>query len=180
MIGDMLADIANYETRIQCGKVREASIIIALRGVGLAVEASTPEQDKHQKIDGWLTDRFGERHPLQIKFRENGPDIIFEIIKDFNLDIPGRDMICRAEYYFVVDPKNHGRLFLTAPIKRFAQKVMEIVLEDISVKPDKTCWKGKNGWEAKLTIDRAHGNQKLMGYFSPQLFTSIADIYCPR
>lgn len=179
-IDTMIADIADYRTRIQAGKVREASIIIALRGAGMTIEVPTPGQDQQQKIDCWLVDRFGEKHTLQIKSRENGDDIIFEIIKDIHKDVPGRDMYSSTEYYFLVDSVNKGHLYLMPPIRRFAQQVLDIVMNDLSVNNTQTFWRGRNGWQARITTDRAHGNQKLMGYFSPKLFTSLAEIYCPK
>lgn len=174
----MLATITDYAERVRQGKLKEASIIDALRGAGFKLTLPTPYEDIKFKVDGWIIDDFGERHPLQIKLRENGDDIIFEITKDLDLNLTGRDMLCRSEYYFVVDSHGMGRLFLTGPIKRFATKVEEIVKNDLSVNAKKEFWRGRNGWEAKITRDRASGNKKLMGYFATDLFVAIRSLKC--
>jgi len=174
----MLATITDYTERVRQGKEKESVILDTLRAAGMSVKSPTAEEDKVQKIDGWIIDTKGVRHSLQIKFRENGDDILFEIIKDIRLNTAGRDMICQAEYYFVVNSRGTGRLFLTAPIKRFAGQIEIICRKDFSVKPDKNRWIGTTEWEAKITYDRASGNRKLMGYFSPKLFAPIVEIQC--
>lgn len=174
----MLATIPSYAERVRQGRLQETSIIDAMKAAGMLLQLPTRTEDITYKVDVWMIDDFGDRHPLQIKLRENGDDIIFEIMKDLDCYLTGRDALCRAEYYFVVDRQGMGRLFLTGPIKRFAEKVHEIVKQDLSVNPAKEFWRGSNGWEAQITRDKAHGNRKLMGYFSTNLFVAIKSIRC--
>jgi hypothetical protein len=170
----MLTADMNYGDRVKTGRRVESDIIAALRRQGLKLELPTPDEDKKQKIDAWIVDKHGVKHSLQIKYRESGDDILFEIIKDVEKNIVGRDWEGLAEYYFVLDRNNTGRLYLTAPIKAKATVVKRLVLEDLAVTPEKDSWEDY-GWQAKIRPDRAHGQKKLMGYFSTRLFDAIAE-----
>lgn len=169
----LTADIQNYNDRIEAGKKKEAQIIRQLRKQGVKIEDPTPQEDMYDKIDGWMTDSKGVKLSVQIKFRESGDDIIFEIMKDLDKDKPGRDLISKADLYLVVDRKGKGRLLKTSQIKGFAKKLADAIQEAIVKAPDRRKWEGK-GWEVKITYDRASGNKKLMGFFAPTMFPSIA------
>lgn len=174
----MLAD-KSYNERVQAGKAREEQILNRLRQAGMNILAATADEDMHDKIDGWIVDRMGGKRSLQVKFREGGDDILFEIVKDLDKGIMGRDMICQAEFYVIVNSRGVGRLFETAPIKKWAGKLHEMVKKDLATKPEKVNWvntsKPWGPWEVKITVDKAHGNRKLMGYFSPGMFVTIGE-----
>lgn len=142
---------------------------------GLTINEATPEEDQQDKIDGWMVDKAGDKHSIQIKYRETGDDILFEVVKDLDKSYEGRDMVSKAEFYVIVNRTGYCRLFLTAPIKKWAQKLLAMAMQDLSVKRSKRNWKGIRPWEMKITIDRAHGNRKLMAYFSPTMFEAIGE-----
>lgn len=168
----LTADIQNYKQRIDAGKAKEKMIIDQLRGHGIKIDEPTSQEDMYEKIDGWIYDKNGTRASVQIKFRESGDDIIFEIVKDLDRDIPGRDLISKAEYYLVVNRDGIGRLIATKAIKDKAHMILERVKKDLLAMPSKTRWQDV-GWEAKITQDRAHGQNKLMAYFNPKMFTIL-------
>lgn len=170
----MLANISNYDDRISAGKVVERRIIDALRQMGYKIDDPTSSEDQNDKIDGWWVDKKGGRVPLQIKFRETGDDILFELVKDLDRNIPGRDIISKAALYLVVDRNGKTRMFLTKPIKEQAQKIVDVLLPLIRKDDGKGFWSG-NGWEVRVQRDRAHGQRKLVAYFSPGLFSALAE-----
>ena len=169
------ADITDYEARVAVGRKVENSILAALRQAGVNIVVPTREEDKHQKIDAWIIDTKGDKHSLQIKYRETGDDILFELIRDFKDAAPGRDMLCEAEFYLVVNRKGTARLFYTAPIKAWATKLLELAKKELSVNPAKVSWKGLKPWEMKVTIDRGNKSRKLMAYMSPSMFESVME-----
>ncbi len=167
----MLATITDYKQRVQEGKVKEKIILDTLRKAGIVIEDATAGEDMDDKIDGWIV-KDGQRYALQVKFRETGDDILFEVVKDLDKNIPGRDSVSKAHYYLVVDRYGTARLFLTAPIKKLAQQMIPIAKGLYHT--GKTDWKGI-GWELKVTHDRAHGNTKLMAYFNPGKFDCLGE-----
>lgn len=167
----MLATITNYQQRVAEGKAKEKIILDTLRQNGFVIEEPTAQEDMEDKIDGWMI-QDGKRLAIQVKFREVGNDIIFEVMKDLDRGIVGRDSVSKAYYYLVVDRTGTARLFLTAPIKKLAQRMIPIAKGLYGTR--KTDWKGI-GWELKITIDRAHGNNKLMAYFNPGMFECLGE-----
>lgn len=164
----MLAN-QSYTTRVQVGKSQEATIIATLRANGVNIQDPTENEDKFDKIDGWIIDG-STKKSLQIKFREGGDDIIFEVVKDVDRRIDGRDLISKADYYLVVDTNGVGRLMLTTPIKQLATQIKEAIMPVVN--------KGTVNWhtrncDIKITTDKSHGNRKLMAYFKPSSFNVI-------
>jgi hypothetical protein len=170
----MLANISNYSDRISAGKVVEKTILDSLRQKGYKIEDPTPAEDKEDKIDGWWITPKNDRWPLQVKFRETGDDILFELVKDLDRNIPGRDIISKAKLYLVVDRGGKARMFLTDPIKTYAQKIVAALVPVIRRDEGKGVWSGNN-WEVRVQTDRAHGQRKLVAYFGPSLFSSIGE-----
>jgi hypothetical protein len=168
----LTADIGNYNQRIAAGKVKEKMIVDQLRKYGVKIDDPTQQEDMYDKIDGWMYDSKGVKNSVQIKFRESGDDIIFEMVKDLDKNIPGRDMISKAQLYLVVDRTGAGKLINTDSVKKKAQELLKVVESDLEKNPNKTRWSNV-GWEVKITQDRAHGQNKLMGYFNPKMFTII-------
>ena len=164
------ADI-NYSERVEQGIRAESQLIQALARRGIKIQASTFNEDMYEKIDAWITDKNGKRHSVQIKYRENGTDIIFEIIKDIRVPLIGRDMQCVAEYYLLSTKLGDTYLFHADPIKTFAKQLMETWRSEWTSTANHF-WNGR-GWEMKKTVDRENGKSKLMGYFRPTLFNVI-------
>lgn len=164
----------DYNQRVDAGKRVEKKILDALRSKGIKIEDPTSSQDMHDKIDGWwLGKNNNQKYPVQIKFRQSGNDILFEIIKDLDRNIAGRDLKSKSVLYLVADKHGTTRLFQTEPIKKKAQEILNIVQQDLEDDPKQTRWSG-NGWEAKIQYDSAHGNKKLVAYFNPNVFNSLA------
>lgn len=169
----MLATIGDYSKRIEAGKRVEHKIINSLRQMGYKIEDPTSREDMTDKIDGWWIDKKGNRYPLQIKFRQSGDDIIFELIQDVRLNNEGRDMKSKAVLYLVADTHGKTRMFLTAPIKQKAKEVLDVIQKELKQSPFQLDFRG-HGWEAKMQYDKAHGQKKLVAYFSPDLFDALA------
>lgn len=89
------------DQRVQYGKSIEKQIFDNLVGCGLKLREPTDRQDKYDKIDGWWETPSGEK-PIQIKYRDTGDDILFEVMLDYERGIPGRDMVGKALYYAVL------------------------------------------------------------------------------
>lgn len=159
----------SYEDRVALGKAKEQEAIELLRSKGVVIEAPTAREDMYDKIDGWIV-KDGTRLPVQVKVREGGDDIIFEIIKDIDRNLDGRDSVSKAHYYLVVDRRGTARLFLTAPIKKMASGLRQVA----SIIASKDRWQGI-GWEMKITIDKRHGNRKLMAYLKPGVFECLGE-----
>lgn len=92
--------------RVRNGRERERQIANALRDLGLQVQDATEYEDKQRKIDRWLV-QDGKRVALQIKYRETGDDLLFEVYDRFDgWDNPtnkiGRDMQGDAKLYAVL------------------------------------------------------------------------------
>lgn len=169
----MLAGL-DYGQRVDAGKRIEKKILDALRAKGMKIEDPTSNQDIHDKIDGWwFAKNSDKKYPVQVKFRQSGDDILFEIMKDFDRNVTGRDMKSKSVLYLVADRHGRTRLFQTEPIKKKAQDILKMVQDELSKDPRQTRWSG-NGWEAKMQFDAAHGNKKLMAYFSPNAFNALA------
>lgn len=171
----MLNTITDYSSRIAAGKAKEALIIDELRIKGLNIELPTASQDKYDKIDGFfITAKTQKRLSFQLKFRESGDDVIFEIIKDWDNNIEGRDLISKAEVYIIVDRHGKVNMYSTKLIKDKAKELLD--LADSNPKENQE----GNGWQMKFTIDKATGSTKLMAYLKPTLFPSFFSCIIPN
>lgn len=172
----MLATIRDYTERVKQGKEIEWRIVSALRKRleprGIKLEVPTNKEDVKDKIDLWVTNPKGRRLSVQVKYRESGDDLIFEIVKNVRLWDDGRDYICRAQLYFFVDRQGTGWLYWTDPIKASVKHLREKAKTDLDLNPCRMQWEDK-GWEMKITTDHAHGNDKLMVFFKPTYFPLI-------
>lgn len=169
----MLAGL-DYDQRVDAGKRVENKILDALRDRGIKIEEPTSSQDMYDKIDGWwIGKNNNQRYPVQVKFRQSGNDIIFEVVKDFDRNVPGRDMKSKSVLYLVADKRGQTRLYHTEAIKKKAQEVLKIVQDSLKQDPKQNRWDG-TGWEAKMQYDAYHGNKKLMVYFNPNSFNTLA------
>lgn len=168
----MLATTQNYKDRIHRGKEVELQIINKLKSLGYHIDPPTEHEDMFHKIDGWWVTK-NHKYSFQIKFRERGDDIIFELIQNMDTQNPGRDLKSKATLYIVMDTKKNIRMFLTKPIKDKANEILSHIKIALQKTPLETNFSG-NGWEAKIQYDRAHGQKKLVAYFDPKLFEALA------
>ena len=168
----MLNTVTDYNTRVTLGKSRELEIIDFLRSKGYNIHEPTAQNDMKDKIDGFILPKAGGKLSFQLKQRESGSDIIYEIIKDWDRDIEGRDLQSKAQLYIVVD--RHGKLniFNAAEIKTKAKELL--ALADANPNDQQG-----TGWEMKFRKDAAHSQVKLVAFFSPSLFKPIASHTIP-
>jgi len=165
----MLAD-KDFHTRVAAGKSKEAQIIDILRDkYKMDIVPANEGEDKHDKIDAWLTIN-GKKMAVQIKFREEGKtDIIFEIVKDLDKNILGRDLIGKADYYLVVDSFGEGTMIDAALIKSMAEQVRKALMP---VFHRKNIW-GTQDYQVHITVDKSSGNRKMMMFVNPNKFKAI-------
>ncbi len=72
-----------YNQRVAFGLTQEQKILKAAKeNCGIDISPSTPSEDKFQKIDGWWK-KDNTPVPVQIKYRDTGDDLLFEVIKPF-------------------------------------------------------------------------------------------------
>ena len=153
----------DYELRIAAGRKLEADIFNRLKGMGLQVRNASKREDMYDKIDFWITIG-GQEYSAQIKQREVGDDIIFEVYKDIydQTAAPnGRDYIGKAHFYVVVTPAQRGYVVKTDAIKN----VVNEFLQENGI--ENGFYKGA---KFNITTDRATGNQKLMAFFPPDKY----------
>lgn len=97
----------DVQTRVRHGKERERQIAVALRDqIGLPIKDASEYDDMERKVDRWIAYPTG-RVALQIKYREVGEDLLFEVYdRFFGWDNPrnklGRDMFGSAKEYAVL------------------------------------------------------------------------------
>lgn len=163
----------NYKDRVEQGKAGEKEILDVLRKAGIEIADATPSQDIYDKVDGWMNLN-GTRVAVQVKFRESGDDVLFEIVKDIDKGIMGRDMRCKADYYLVKNTNGTIRMFLVAELKSKAKAIQDFVLGDLKKNPSKDSW-GGNNVEVKIRVDKASGQRKLMAYFNPKKLKSFGE-----
>lgn len=137
--------------RVQHGKKMELRIIDAMNAAGIIVMPATAQEDQYQKIDGWLDGK-----GLQIKYRETGGDILFEVYKDWTKGIEGRDLIGQADLYACVNRSGQGVIVRTAQIKDLIKAALPIVKE-------KGYYKA-GGLDIKLRPDAYHGQLKCVAF----------------
>lgn len=167
----MIADLPQDE-RITRGREKESAIISALKNFGAdIVPATSRSEDVHDKIDAWWKSKKSDSvYSVQIKFRESGDDIIFEIIRDIDRNVPGRDMKGDVDLYLVVDRRNILRVFQAKELKRKAADLYRIFQ---TTKKDHVVG---NGWEYRVQYDRRDGNKKLVAYFEPKVFKPVLEL----
>jgi len=136
------------------------------------LDLPTATEDKNDKIDLWLTNPKGKRYSVQVKYRESGDDIIFEVVKNIQKNLIGRDLASVAQLYFFVDRSGKGWLYWAKPIKELGEKLAADGLRDLANNPDQTNWVGQ-GYEMKRRSDHASGEQKLVAFISPRKFDPI-------
>ena len=163
----------DYQARVTAGKAVEKEILDVLRKAGLVIEEPTAEEDMQDKIDGWIV-RNGVRVAIQVKYREGGDDVIFELVKDIDRGIIGRDMESKAQIYIVMDTTDTIRMFDVAEIKKMAELIKPGVLGELARDPSKKNWGNRDAaCNVKITVDGRHGQRKLMAFFNPNKLKAL-------
>lgn len=153
-----------------------------LKECGLWSHPGTTEQDKHDKIDGYLkTPKGGPgsgKHSVQLKQRENGADIIFEVDDNIEVDpVHGRDYISKAFFFCCRDPHGNVALVKTSDLRVIADRLLEQYpdrrLPGFDEVEGRSPQLSFGGAKFQNTSDPREGTLKLMGFFPKSLFGTI-------
>lgn len=169
--------------RVRIGTRREAEIADALRDQhGLDVKDATADEDKgRQKVDRWLV-RDGHRYGMQIKFRQTGDDILFEVYDTYHgpgdaRNKRGRDMIGSAEYYTVLASDQRTAYLLPVNVAHgLINEAMDMIekfgwtREQHSRKVFKWFKTPNSAIEIRLTTDPKDGRPKIVAFIPPAVF----------
>lgn len=169
-------------TRVRHGLNRERQIANALKQqIGLPIEDATAHDDKKLKIDRWIaypTKNVG----LQIKYRETGSDLLFEIYdKFFGWDNPknkiGRDMLGEATEYAVLLQDRKTIIMVSVAA---AKKTIEIMVNCAREKRFQcgTFYykEDKHTLELKIQQDPRDNRSKMVAYI-PAAYFRQAKVY---
>jgi hypothetical protein len=158
----------NKDQRVQYGKGIEKQIFDSLVACGLKLRPASEQEDMYDKIDGWWNTGTGEQ-PIQIKYRDTGNDILFEVLKDYDRGIPGRDMIGKAVYYAVLI---NGQISIVqvAEAKQLIQQAVKMGQQRGLETGDFVM---SNGLTLKVRPDPRSGQNKLMAYVPVKLLKNV-------
>lgn len=174
--------------RVRHGLNRERQIAEALKlQAGLPIEDATDAEDRERKVDRWIAYK-GNRVALQIKYRETGEDLLFEVYdKFFGWSDPrnkiGRDMLGDATEYAVL--LQDRKTIVMVPVA-VAKSAINIMIEGAQRQ-----WtvQGTNGGatfryfangaklELKVQRDPRDGRPKMVAYIPAQYFASVAQTH---
>ena len=182
-------------TRVRHGLERERQIANALKvQIGLPIADASEFEDKERKVDRWLEYPEG-RVALQIKYREVGDDLLFEVFdKWFDWDDPrnklGRDMFGDAKEYAVL--LSDRKTVVMVPTKVARKIIVKMIalagsegFEEGHV--SKTLRHSVNGLNLELKVqkDPQNGRQKMIAYIPADYFVAesqakVYEVFLPR
>lgn len=169
-----------FHERLRIGKQGEAQMLKNLQAKGYFIKPATLDQDKHDKIDGWLSNDGQNFIPFQSKYRETGTDIGMDVFEPFfGVDNPntrqGRDYRGKAQLYVT---QVHDQLYVMARIG-LHRIVTETISEwrSLGFKYDfgdglsRGTFNSRQypGVQLKLKIDEENCNPKIMAYIPPAI-----------
>ena len=171
-------------TRVRHGLNRERQIADALRTqAGLPIEDATGMEDRERKVDRWIAYP-GKRVTLQIKYRETGEDLLFEVYdKFFGWDDPknkvGRDMMGDStEYAVLLQDRKTIVMVPVAVAKRAIGIMVEGAKRQWTVEgPHGSTFRYfTNGCKLELKVQRdpRDGRPKMVAYIPSGYFAAIA------
>ena len=163
---------AAKSVRLQHGKRREQQIIKALKQQhDLPLRNATHQEDCELKIDAWL-----DTKSVQVKYREVGSDILFEVYDLWNGwdrdNKPGRDLISKAQMYAVLsNDKRTVHLVNTSFIKQLVRELLQLVQaygwsKNGKIKVFKYV-RPEGTIELKVQFDPRTGDQKIVAFIPP-------------
>ena len=174
--------------RLQRGWAREEQIAEALVKAGLNIQQSSQFEDRHLKIDRWIVTS-NERIPLQIKYREKGGDLLFEVYdKWYGWEDPrnklGRDMYGDAKEYAVLLPEGNRNFVAMVPTDLAKEIVWDMVNAakeegfDCETERSKTLnyWDRGCNLQLKVQHDPCDNRQKMVAYIPSQYFGVLGKI----
>lgn len=162
------------DQRVNYGKGIEKQIYDSLVACGLKLRPATTRDDKYGKIDGWWSNG-GQEYPIQIKYRDTGDDILFEVLKDYQRGIPGRDMSGSAVYYAVLNRAGgHIVMVEVAEAKKIIEALMAAAQQSgFDERGNYRMRVGGGVSELKIRRDPQSGQSKLMAYLPVASLKSV-------
>lgn len=171
-------------TRVRHGLNRERQIADALKNqAGLPIEDASGFEDRERKVDRWIAYP-GKRVALQIKYRETGEDLLFEVYdKFFGWNDPknkvGRDMMGDATEYAVL--LQDRKTVVMVPVA-VAKQAIEIMVEGAKQQwtvegPHGATFRYFTGGvklELKVQRDPRDNRPKMVAYIPAQYFVAAA------
>jgi hypothetical protein len=136
----------------------------------LKLREPTDRQDKYDKIDGWWETPSGEK-PIQIKYRDTGDDILFEVMLDYDRGIPGRDMVGKALFYAVLS-RTGGNIVMVS----VAEAKQLITMAQNAAEQEGFDERGNfrmGGVTLRIRPDPRTGQDKLMAYIPVSLLKQV-------
>jgi len=170
----------DYSARVAYGKQMESKIILALQAAGWQIRPASESQDKYDKIDGFKLNG-SVAVPFQIKYRDSGDDILMEVLKG---DLPlqgvphfnGRDIIGSAAMYVCLNKAgNLMRIRSAVEAKAMALKLAKMLVADYQRDNGNRVVTQPEG-QARMTVDPATGQKKIMAFLSPHVFKQKLDL----
>jgi hypothetical protein len=162
-----------YETRVHYGKQVEKCIIEQLRLHDYKIVEASEREDMFDKIDGYILNQ-ESICPLQIKYRQTGDDILFEISfmdrASPTMVWDGRDMIGKSSTYACLSFDGNTIWLCSArDIKAKADELAKRLLS-LYLKSSTTYLTDGKG-ELKITTDRESGRKKMLFFAKPSSFS---------
>lgn len=160
--------------RVQRGRAVELRILQRLQESGMHLTPPTHAEDAYAKIDAWWHTQDVSGGPIvqkgvQIKYRETGDDILFEVYKDWDRSIVGRDLAGTADYYVTVDRRGTGYMVSVKALKDKVHAALASIDQDGWTYPERQHYVDRDaGIDIKIREDAYHGQQKCMAYIRPR------------
>ena len=159
----------NFDQRVEYGKSIEKQIFDSLVRCGLKLRQPSNQEDMYDKIDGWWETPDGAK-PIQIKYRDTGDDILFEVMKDYRLGVAGRDMIGKAEFYAVL---NRGGKIVLVSVAEAKQ-----LIEEMRSKAEQEGFDDRGNYKMgdailRVRPDPRSQQEKLMAYIPVSMLRQI-------
>ena len=175
--------LANQDARqrVDAGKKVEQKIIEILNKAGLNLSNPTNSEDILNKVDAWVDNGKNGKTGIQIKFRETGNDLLFEVYDTFvGFNHPnnklGRDLKGDAKLYAVLIKQK-----ILMVEKRQAEEVIQEMLDEARCngwsernQSSQTLYYESNNHELQLKLqsDPSDGRKKIVAYIPREFFSN--------
>ena len=161
----MASNMMKVRERLERGWAMEREIREDLELLVGPFLPSGETEDCEDKIDGYLRMPSGRRMAVQLKARENGSDIIVEVMRDGE---PGRDMVTMAELYIVRDMDGAIHLIRVDDVKFRIGRLMH-AFKRLGGRFDRRGWfRSRYGSLRLCRSDR--GGEKVVAFINPEMF----------
>lgn len=164
------------DERVKKNAKRTAPILRFFRKIfGWNVRKATDDEDKKYGIDAVVTTG-NLRTTLQIKTREDYPDLLVEIVENISNLSDGRDLRSEASFYVLCDPSNHIWVYEMSLIKPYAFEAAEIVRKNLrngKYGPWNNPKDSKVKWKALVSEDDYDHHLKVLQFFRTNAFPCL-------